>query len=237
MLIQCCYQQPPSNIGWDTIASLILTVFATLISIGYLLKPWLVYSAFCLLKDKNVTATPIPDNNLKLAVKIENKNFLLAAKEIKCEMAVSETIGFDESQTLRLVKDYTLFLKPSIKIGEKLYKRDYIFKSIFTIDEIMHGLSNENKQDCQNLKPNTPLTSETDAKVKPGVLPDLTKKYYKFLRVRLLATNLLGVRKHYERIYKLDDLKENKPMVLECESTHKKLTHNLIKEELSRLNK
>ncbi|PKP48100.1 MAG: hypothetical protein CVT94_09425 [Bacteroidetes bacterium HGW-Bacteroidetes-11] len=56
---------------------------------------------------------------------------------------------------------------------------------------------------------------------------------HKYIRVRLLASNFLGVKKHYERHYKLEELSQEVNRKTQCQCWHKintnKLTFNFVK--------
>jgi hypothetical protein len=56
---------------------------------------------------------------------------------------------------------------------------------------------------------------------------------YRFVRIRLLATNFLGIKKHYERYFVLDELTQNTNRKTQCQCWHKintnKLTFSFVK--------
>lgn len=170
-IILCCQY---SN-DWLNYINLGLAIFATLIAVGYLLKPCLHYAAYQRTKD----------NKIKWVVEAINKNLIpLTIKEIRCEMAVSKTINFNVAKTLELLKKETLILKRFSRRD----KTNYIFVPIEEIDKF-----NE----------------------------------YRFLRIRLLASNFLGVKKHYERIYKINCLTNPGCTKLAGNCNHKRLTRKL----------
>lgn len=163
-----------------TLASIALTIFATVISIGYLLKPKLFYAVYQRTKD----------NKKKWVVEVTNKNLLpFTIKEVKCEIAVSKEIDFKTAKSLKLLKEDTLILKRK----SKTLQNNYIF------------------------------VPEKETNSFDG---------YIYIRARILATNLIGVKKHYERICKIECLNTDECRRLIGNPEHKRLTKKLIKEEL-----
>ena len=78
--------------------SLLASLFAAFITIGYFIKPRL---KFC-----------VCQNETQWRVKLCNKNILpVRVKDIKCEVALSKTDTFQIANTLRLRKDWIVFLK------------------------------------------------------------------------------------------------------------------------------
>lgn len=146
------------------IINLALALFASLVAIGYFLRPRLFYCAF-VQKDK-------------WKIKVINKNLLFTIKEIRCEIAVSECRSFDIANTLRLDKSETLMISKY-----RTTKSDYTFKTQRKIAGIQRTHSNES--DPYEINQNSE---------------------YKYLRVRLLAPNFLGVKKHYERIFTITEI-------------------------------
>ena len=163
-VLECISESP-----YFGLTNLLLAIFATVISIGYLLKPRIYFCAFV-------------HNNMWKA-RVINKNFFFSVKEIQCEIAVSETNCFSKEKTLELKKGNTLILR---KYKES--KDDYIFRTKLKIDDIQ----NEHRELMKKSKDEV-ITHEHD---------------YQFLRVRLLASNFLGIKKHYKRIYKIASLKK-----------------------------
>ncbi len=160
---------------WNLV-NFFLAIFAAAISVGYLLKPGLIYAIFQRTKDQKT----------KWVVEVRNKNTLpFKIKEIKCEIAVSENIQFTAAKSLELLKSETLFLERDNK-KENL---NYIFVPA--------------KETCEFVG-------------------------YTFIRARLLATNILGVKKHYERIYKIECLHDQDCIILMGNCSHKRLTKKLI---------
>lgn len=59
---------------------------------------------------------------------------------------------------------------------------------------------------------------------------------YTFIRVRLLASNILGLKKHYERICRIECLQNQDCKKLSSNCAHKRLTNKLIKQERNNKN-
>ena len=114
----------------------------------------------------------------KWKVRVINKNLIMAVKEVQCEIAVSENKCFRIEKTLQLTKDKTLVLKKFQKIED-----DYIFKVAQNSNQII---------DNHRLRTNA-KNNERD---------------YKYMRIRILALNFMGIRKYYERIYAIGDLQK-----------------------------
>jgi hypothetical protein len=148
---------------WNLV-NFFLAVFATAISIGYLLKPRIHYCAF------------IHDNKWK--VRVINKNIFFSVKEIQCEIAVSETKCFSKEKTVELKKDKTLVLKIFKKESD-----DYIFRAKSEFIDIQ-----QKHRELMGREEGEHLND------------------YKFLRIRLLVPNFMGVKKHYKRIYIIENL-------------------------------
>lgn len=179
--ILCC----TNSSGWLNWLNLGLAVFATLIAIGYFLKPRIHYAIYQRTKD----------NKTKWVAEVKNKNLLpFTVKEVKCEIAVSETIEFILSKRLELLKDETIILKKD----RSAYPTNYIFVP---------------KKE----------TNDFDAK-------------YIFIRVRILATNLLGVKKHYERICRIECLTTQECKVLRSNCEHRRLTRLLVRNQRNNQN-
>jgi hypothetical protein len=179
-IILCCTN---SN-GWLNWLNLGLAIFAALIAIGYFLKPRIHYAIYRRTKE----------NKIKWVAEVKNKNLLpLTVKEIKCEIAVSETIEFTVAKRLELLKDETLILKKD----RSVYHTNYIFVPVLEIA----GFTG-----------------------------------YTFIRIRLLATNILGVKKHYERICRINGLPDEDHKILTGNCNHKRLTKQLIREERNNQN-
>ncbi len=167
---------------WNLV-NFFLAVFATAISIGYLLKPRLQYCAF------------IHDNKWK--VRVINKNLFFSVKEVQCEIAVSESPSFSKEKTVELKKDKTLALKRFKKQSD-----DYIFRAKSEFIDIQ-------KKHCE-------MVGREEG--------DHTNDY-KFLRIRLLVPNFLGVKKHFKRIYIIETFEvignNEKPQPLsQCRHNH-----------------
>lgn len=164
--------------GWLNWFNLGLAVFAAVIAIGYFLKPRIHYAIYQRTKDTKT----------KWVAEVKNKNWLcLTIKEVKCEIAVSETIEFTVAKRLELLKDETLILKKD----RSVYHTNYIFVP---------------------------------------ALETANFAQYTFIRVRLLATNILGVKKHYERICRINGLLDEGHKILTGNYEHKRLTKQLISE-------
>ncbi|HEY5507395.1 MAG TPA: hypothetical protein VIK29_01895 [Paludibacter sp.] len=132
-----------------TITSLILSLFATIITLVYFSNPKFQID--------------ISKHGFEQIVKIVNGNSLFDIVDIYCEIAISETINFDKAVTLELLKDHTLCLS-------KKESDNYIFKT----------------KDYNEKKHNQ-----------------------KYLRVRLVAPNILGVKKVITISKKIIDIKES----------------------------
>jgi hypothetical protein len=117
----------------------------------------------------------------KWKVRVTNKNLLLAVKEVQCEIAVSEHQCFKTEKTLPLKKDKTLVLRKFRKTED-----DYVFRTIDNVEKIQED-----------------HRKRTEAKA--------DERDYKYLRIRILALNFMGIRKYYERFYELKALKKCKP--------------------------
>jgi hypothetical protein len=174
---------------WNLV-SFFLAIFAALISVGYLLKPRMIYSIY------NRTKA----DKTKWVVEVRNKNRLpLKIKEIKCEIAISDTVDFTVAKSLKLLKNETLFLNRDTN----KYSSNYIFVPENDTEKCIEN--NENK-------------------------------VYYFIRVKLLVTNILSVRKHYERICRIECLTNDVCESLKGNCEHKRLTKKLIKEERKKQN-
>ncbi|NLJ08468.1 MAG: hypothetical protein GX437_12465 [Sphingobacteriales bacterium] len=115
-------------------------------------------------------------HNNKWKVRVINRNFLMVVKEVQCEIVVSEHHSFSITKTLPLNKDKTLALKPYGKTED-----DYVYITRDNIETIQGEHRNITNA----------IGDERD---------------YKFLRIRILAPNFLGVRKYYERVYQINRL-------------------------------
>lgn len=136
--------------------SLLLTIFATFVSISYFLRPFIVFKTY----KRSI------NNRTKWVTEVRNRNWLpLTIKEIKCEMAISHDEIFTHAKTLKLIKSETLFLHK--------YENNNPSNYIFVPENEVHDFNG-----------------------------------YVFLRTRFLVSNLLGIKKHYEKIYKIDDLED-----------------------------
>jgi hypothetical protein len=159
-LLCCIDLQSPY---WNLV-NFILAAFAVAVSIGYFLKPRLFFVGF--VHDK------------KWKVRVINKNYKMAVKEVQCEIAVSEFKCFKKEKTLSLKKDKTLVLRKFKKVED-----DYIFRTVKIIDDI-----NKEHRKLMNVEDHN---HEHD---------------YKYIRIRILALNFMGIRKYYERIYTIENL-------------------------------
>lgn len=133
----------------------------------------------------------------KWKVRVINKNIFMAVKEVQCEIAVSEFKCFQKEKTIQLKKDKTLVLRKFKKVED-----DYIFRTVKNINVI-------------NMEHRKLMGTED------------TEHNYKYMRIRILALNFMGIRKYYERIYTIENLAEfqygmQKPIPLSY-SEHKKL--------------
>lgn len=115
-------------------------------------------------------------HNEKWKVRVVNKNLFFAVKEVQCEIAVSEHKCFRIEKTLDLKKDKTLVMR-KFKNSED----DYVFRTDINFEEILK---------VHRVKTNA----------------NANERDYKYLRIRILALNFLGIRKYYERIYPIAQL-------------------------------
>lgn len=112
----------------------------------------------------------------KWKVRVINRNIFMAVKEVQCEIAVSEFTCFQKEKTIQLKKDKTLVLRKFKKVED-----DYIFrteKDIETLNEVHNKLMKAKGKEHD----------------------------YKYMRIRILALNFMGIRKHYERFYAIEEL-------------------------------
>ncbi|MEI7982730.1 MAG: hypothetical protein WCI71_13850 [Bacteroidota bacterium] len=94
-ILCCCVVSNPSC--WE-IASLFASLFALFVTLGYWAKPQL---RLCIYEDDN-----------KWKAKVVNRNlFRTTVKEVKCEIAVSESETFHIANTIGLIKDCTLVIR------------------------------------------------------------------------------------------------------------------------------
>jgi hypothetical protein len=112
-------------------------------------------------------------------VKVTNKNVFFVIKEIQCEIAASETEAFEYEKTLEMKKSSTLVLMRN-RANES---DDYIFRTHDTIKKIQEEHRGRKK--------------EADS-----------SRDYKYLHVRILAPNFLGVKKHYQKKYDISSLEK-----------------------------
>lgn len=93
--IVCCALSCPSCLDY---VSLVASIFATFISIGYWTKPKI-----------RICIYTVED---KYKVKVVNRNFMkTSVKDVFCEIALSETETFKKAHTLELKKDHTVVVK------------------------------------------------------------------------------------------------------------------------------
>jgi len=111
------------SLKWYDIISLVATLFATVVTIGYWVKPRL---KFCIFKANN-----------KWKVNLINCNWLRSSvKDIYCEIAISEYENFKIVKTLELQKDSTVFIRTC--------HDNYIFSTKNTILKILsENIENE----------------------------------------------------------------------------------------------
>lgn len=185
-IILCC--QLTNDLWWKILSGL-MTVFATFISVGYLLRPRLYYCAYL-------------EHN-SILIKIMNQNHFFTIKDIKCEVALSKTATFDRINTLELKKDFTLMIKRSCPDNN-----DYVFLTTSSYNYSINAVN-----------------AEIDMTDKMNKV-----KKYEFLRVRLLAPNFLGVKKHYERYYTaLELINAAKEKQTHCQCWHSINTNEVFK--------
>jgi len=114
----------------------------------------------------------------KYKVKVENHNLFFSVKDVQCEVAVASCRSFDKVRQVNLKKVNTLLIRKHWPT-----KCNYIFTTAESV-EVIKSKCNKNPEN-------------------EGEANNQTCTY---LRVRMLAPNFLGVKKHYERIFAIGNI-------------------------------
>jgi hypothetical protein len=270
ILLTCCQTD---SLDLSTILSLVLGVFAALVSFGYFIRPRLYFCAYKEPHDANINNNNQGDTSGVSSLK-SNKTNEPVKKRIKrlvrqlndyIEHIEEDPFGeedWDESSTLETAKEplnsqeekealeifkrsygvvigrYASTIGSEVAFNQrpnedngryciKIENMNFFRKTIKEIKCEVAIAKDQNFNKTRTLelsKPETLFLRSTRSNqvfnyvfwVNSSQVPE----GYGYFRVRLLATNFLGVKKHYERYYELDELNQVVNQVTQCQCWH-----------------